>query len=99
MTEAPRGVNAAIDREAPVIAARIFAWAGARDEATALLEHLSTRFPGVGPAEITRDPLYAVPLAGNARFQSLALQLEKEITANVRLFDSPPAMSTATMPR
>jgi hypothetical protein len=41
----------------------------------------------VGPADITRDPLYALPLAGNARYQALERRLEAEIAANQRLRD------------
>ena len=47
-----------------------------------LLEQLSTQYPMIGPAEITRDPLYAMPLAANARYQVLESRLEAEIAAN-----------------
>jgi TolB-like protein/DNA-binding winged helix-turn-helix (wHTH) protein/tetratricopeptide (TPR) repeat protein len=53
-------------------AARIFAWAGEENRAMDLLEALVTKTPGVGPAEIVRDPLYAMPLEDNARFRELA---------------------------
>lgn len=68
--------------------AKVFAWAGAHDEAVNLLENLSTRFPMIGPAEITRDPLYSIPLANNKRFQQLTEKLEAEIVSNQRLFNA-----------
>jgi hypothetical protein len=49
------------------IAARVLAWAGAKDEATEVLKGLPARYPALGPAEVARDPLYSVPLAGAPR--------------------------------
>lgn len=83
----PRNLNIAIDRYAPAAAALILAWAGAQDEAVGLLAGLSSGFPGVGPAEITRDPLYRVPLVNNPRYKALEQKLELEIAANQKLFD------------
>ncbi|HEX6395952.1 MAG TPA: winged helix-turn-helix domain-containing protein [Steroidobacteraceae bacterium] len=82
----PERLNVAVDRYLPAVTAMILAWAGAEDEAIALLESLSTRYPGLGPAEIVREPLYTVPLQANPRFQVLATRLEAEIAANVILF-------------
>ena len=79
---APEHVHPGIQRYGRALAARILAWAGAGDAAVDLLEQLSTQYPMIGPAEITRDPLYAVPLAGNARYQVLERKLEAEIVAN-----------------
>jgi TolB-like protein/DNA-binding winged helix-turn-helix (wHTH) protein len=62
-------------------AARILAWAGEENQAMELLEALATQTPGVGPAEIFRDPLYGIPLAANARYRELAEKYEREITA------------------
>ena len=45
-----------------LMAARVLAWAGAPDDAVALLETLSRGYPGVGPATIVRDPLFSTPL-------------------------------------
>jgi len=59
--------------------AAVYAWAGAEDDALGLLERLATRTPGVGPAEVARDPLYTIPLAGNPRFASLVARLEAEM--------------------
>ena len=59
--------------------ARVLAWAGAKDEAVELLEGLSTGENGLGPAEITRDPLYTVPLAEHPRFQQLVARLEAQM--------------------
>ena len=70
---------------ARLMAARVFAWSGASDEAVDLLVRLSTRHPGVGPAAITRDPLISMPLAGHAGYRQLAQQLEGEIARNQNL--------------
>jgi hypothetical protein len=67
--------------------AKVFAWAGAEDEAVALLEEIASDYPALGPAEITRDPLYSVPLAANARYQALEQRLEAEIAANQALLE------------
>jgi hypothetical protein len=83
----PQGLNVAIDRFAPATAALIFAWAGSHDEAAELLPDLSSGFPGLGPAEITRDPLYSVPLADNEKYRALERRLESEIESNQKLFD------------
>jgi TolB-like protein/DNA-binding winged helix-turn-helix (wHTH) protein len=77
--------NFAVNFYARTMSARIFAWTGAGDEAVALLEELVTRYPGVGPAVVTRDPFFTKPLADNPRFQSLASKLEAEILANQKL--------------
>jgi TolB-like protein/DNA-binding winged helix-turn-helix (wHTH) protein len=53
-------------------AARILAWAGEGNQAMDLLDALVTQTPGIGPAEIYRDPLYAIPLGTNARFRDHA---------------------------
>jgi TolB-like protein/DNA-binding winged helix-turn-helix (wHTH) protein/Tfp pilus assembly protein PilF len=79
---APQHVHPGIQRYGRALAARILAWAGASDAALDLLEQLSTEYPMIGPAEVTRDPLYAIPLAGNARYRVLERKLEAEIAAN-----------------
>jgi len=61
--------------------ARILAWAGAQDDAVQLLENLSNVQGGLAPGEITRDPLYTVPLAGNARYKALQVKLEAQMAA------------------
>jgi TolB-like protein/DNA-binding winged helix-turn-helix (wHTH) protein len=67
------------------VSARVYAWAGAEDEATALLEQLSVQIPmRLSPAELARDPLYTVPLGGNARYQALKAKLEAQM-ASTRL--------------
>jgi tetratricopeptide (TPR) repeat protein len=63
-------------------AAAVYAWAGAQDEAVALLEELSTARPGLEPPWITRDPTYAVPLAKNPRYQALVSRLEAQMRRN-----------------
>jgi len=35
----------------------------------------------LGPATIARDPLYTVPLAGNARYKVLQAKLEAQMAA------------------
>jgi TolB-like protein len=67
------------------LAACVYAWSGADDAAAALLEQISTQIPAVillgEPATIARDPLYTVPLAGNARYQTLRAKLEAQMAA------------------
>jgi hypothetical protein len=68
----------------PPLVASVYAWSGAGDDAAALLEQLSTQIPmalDCGPATITRDPLYTVPLAGNARYKALQAKLEAQMAA------------------
>jgi hypothetical protein len=60
-------------------AAAAYAWSGAEDGATALLEEYSRATPGPAPALITRDPLFSVPLARNARYRALADRLEAQM--------------------
>jgi hypothetical protein len=59
--------------------AQVLAWAGAADEATAILEDLSVAIPGLAPGQIARDPIYTVPLAGNARYKALQAKLEAQM--------------------
>jgi hypothetical protein len=81
----PRDPNHATHIHAHAMVARIFAWAGAQDEAVAMLDTLSSRAPGVGPASIARDPFLARPLAENASWRILHARLEDQITANTAL--------------
>jgi TolB-like protein/DNA-binding winged helix-turn-helix (wHTH) protein len=67
---------------ATILAARIYAWAGAEEAAVDLLEQLSTGSISIGPAFITRDPLYAIPLANNEKYKELSKKLETEIAVN-----------------
>jgi hypothetical protein len=60
-------------------AAAAYAWSGAEEQAVALLEEYSKARPGPGPAMITRDPLFTVPLARNARYRALADRLEAQM--------------------
>lgn len=69
-----------------MMAARIYAWAGADALAVELLEQLSTGATSVGPAEIVRDPLFAIPLSGNGRYAALAQRLEAELERNRHAF-------------
>jgi hypothetical protein len=84
---APQNVHPGIQRHGQALAARIFAWADAHDESIALLEQMSSEYPMIGPAEITLDPLYAIPLAGNARYQELATRLDAKIARNQKWKD------------
>jgi hypothetical protein len=63
--------------------ARVLAWSGARDQAAGLLDELAEATPSDGPAKITRDPLYSVPLAGNERYEQLTDRLESRIRATI----------------
>lgn len=65
-----------------MLAARIYAWGGAPDDAVDLLEELATQAPSLGPAEIARDPFFAKPLSDNLRYQALAARLEAQIERN-----------------
>jgi hypothetical protein len=78
---APPGRGLLTWRMAAQTEASVLAWAGDEDHADALLERLATVIGGLGPAEIARDPLYTVPLAGNARFQRLVHRLEAQMRA------------------
>ena len=66
---------------AAMMSARIYAWAGASAQADDLLKQLAVVSPGLPPAMITRDPLFAVPLAQDAEYQSLSRSLEAQMTA------------------
>jgi tetratricopeptide (TPR) repeat protein len=77
----PRSRSAVTWMSAAAVSARVYAWSGAQDEAVGLLEELMNITPGPGPAEITRDPLYALPLAQNARYQALVNRLEAQMRA------------------
>jgi TolB-like protein/DNA-binding winged helix-turn-helix (wHTH) protein len=81
----PLNIKGSRETYARATAAAILAWAGMGDEAVELLEDLSRGYPGIGPAEITREPLYSVPLAKNARYMALEKKLEAEIAANQEL--------------
>jgi hypothetical protein len=76
MNEMPRTRNALLWDYATSMGAAVLAWSGQEEEAAQLLEILSTEIPGLAPASITRDPVYAVPLKDNARYQALSARLE-----------------------
>jgi TolB-like protein len=77
----PREEDALTWVSVATVNARVLAWAGAQDQAVQLLEELSTVDNGLAPAEITRDPLYDLPLANNPRYQALKSKLEAQIAA------------------
>jgi TolB-like protein/DNA-binding winged helix-turn-helix (wHTH) protein/tetratricopeptide (TPR) repeat protein len=79
LTLMPRKLDSLRSRYASAVAARVLAWAGAEDEAVTLLEQLAILRPGLGPAEIARDPLYFIPLARNARYEALVARLAIEM--------------------
>jgi TolB-like protein len=81
LTLAPRARDAFAWSAVTAAAAAVLAWADAADEAVALLEELSRVEAGLGPAEITRDPLYHVPLADNPRYRALKEKLEAQMAA------------------
>jgi tetratricopeptide (TPR) repeat protein len=82
------GVFDFVTQYSKMLAARIYAWAGAPDKAVDLLEELADRAPSLGPAEIARDPFFAKPLSANVRFQTLAARLEAQIARNRAAFDA-----------
>ncbi len=77
----PRPRNAMAWIGVAMMTARIDAWAGALTPADDLLKQLAIANPGLPPAIITRDPLFAVPLAHDAEYQSLSRSLEAQMTA------------------
>lgn len=78
----PEHPNLAVHTYAHMMAARVLAWAGAHAQALTLLEQLATRFPGVGPATISRDPLLQAPLHDQPGWQALRARLEAQLAAN-----------------
>lgn len=60
---------------------RVLAWSGAHAEAVKLLESLTRDYPGIGPAAVSRDPSFSVPLESNAQFRALAQKLEAKVRA------------------
>jgi hypothetical protein len=77
----PASRDALNRRYAAYLAARVYAWGGAKDQSVALLEELVTKVPGVGPATIIRDPLFTIPLKDNPRYQTLKVKLEAQMAA------------------
>jgi hypothetical protein len=65
----PREKNAVNWRYAAAVAARVFAWAGAKRDAVELLAQLSVSQPGLSRVEIARDSLYSAPLEGQVGFR------------------------------
>jgi hypothetical protein len=61
--------------------ARVYAWAGARDQAVRLLGQLATATPGLPPSYITRDPLIVVPLAREPQYQALVGRVQGQMVA------------------
>jgi TolB-like protein/DNA-binding winged helix-turn-helix (wHTH) protein len=78
-------VNAAFNSYTRLLAARVLAWADDAAGAVEILEEASSRYPAVGPAMITRDPLIARPLENDERWRQLHDRLEAEIAANQSL--------------
>jgi TolB-like protein len=71
LARVPCSENAINWRYAAAVAARVFAWGGAPEDAITLLEELDAARPGLRPAEITHDPLYRLPLEGQPRYAAL----------------------------
>ena len=80
--------NAVIWTTAATHVAMLDAWCGAQDDAVELLRQLSSSRPGIGPAMVTRDPLFTMPLGQLPAFRALTESLESEIRAT-RLESSP----------
>ncbi|HZF15591.1 MAG TPA: winged helix-turn-helix domain-containing protein [Steroidobacteraceae bacterium] len=71
--------NAVIWNSVAAKVARVDAWCGDAPGAVGLLEQLANGRPGLGPAVIARDPLFAVPLANAPAYQALAASLESKM--------------------
>ncbi len=69
---------------AELMVAGVLAWAGAQDDALALLERLAFEAPGIAPTEIVHDPLFTVPLAPHPRFAALKGRLEAKMAFAAR---------------
>jgi tetratricopeptide (TPR) repeat protein len=82
---APQYPNFASSTYPRMMAARVLAWAGDAGGSVALLEVLASRFPGVGPASISRDPLLQAPLGTDPRWQALRQRLEAQVRAHQHL--------------
>ena len=61
--------------------AQVYAWCGGEDDAIELLRQISTGRPGIGPAMVTRNPLYTLRLGARPAYQALTAQLENNIRA------------------
>jgi DNA-binding winged helix-turn-helix (wHTH) protein len=68
-------------RYAAAIGARVFAWGNAKERAVDLLEALARARPGLRPAEITRDPIYRLPLDGHPGYMALCAALDRKMTS------------------
>lgn len=80
MAMAPsRDANVRAYRYRERMAAAVFAWAGAEDEAVQLLRSLAYEIPVIGAAAVARDPIFSMPLAHNVEYRKLQVALEKEI--------------------
>jgi TolB-like protein/DNA-binding winged helix-turn-helix (wHTH) protein len=77
--EPSREANVRTYRYRERMAAAVFAWAGAQDEAVKLLHSLAYDIPVIGAAAVARDPFYTAPLARNAEYRKLQDALEQEI--------------------
>jgi TolB-like protein len=66
-------------RALTVLGAQVLAWSGRRDDAVTLLEALASSATGPPPTPLAKNPLFSVPLAGNARFQQLVATLEAQM--------------------
>jgi hypothetical protein len=77
----PRADNAVVWNRTAMTVAWVDAWCGGQDDAVALVRQLAAGRPGIGPAQITRDPLLTVPLDHSPAYRALADQLELAMRA------------------
>ena len=74
-----RAANVRSYRYRERMAAAVFSWAGAADEAVELLHSLAYDVPVIGASVVARDPFYSIPLAQHSEYRTLQDALEQEI--------------------
>jgi TolB-like protein/DNA-binding winged helix-turn-helix (wHTH) protein len=93
-----RADNAVVWANIALLVAQVDAWCGGEDDAVELLRQLSIGRPGWGPAVVSRDPLFTVPLGKHPGYRALTEQLEN-VMRNTKLEPEPEPASPAIAER